>query len=95
MLNNKDTQARSDNLAQRTQDTVLEGRSLWQDARRRFFRNTAAVASLFVLFLIVLFITFIPSLMPFSYDESDWNMMSLHLILKLSTTLVLMLQGVI
>lgn len=33
--------------------------------------------------------------MPFSYDESDWNMMSPHLILKLSTTLVLMLQGVI
>lgn len=34
----------------------VEGRSLWQDARRRFVHNRAALASLFVLSLIALFV---------------------------------------
>ncbi|MEG2115260.1 MAG: peptide ABC transporter permease, partial [Hafnia sp.] len=34
----------------------VEGRSLWQDARRRFVHNRAALASLFVLGLIALFV---------------------------------------
>lgn len=34
----------------------VEGRSLWQDARRRFMHNRAAVASLVVLFFIALFV---------------------------------------
>lgn len=55
--------------------TDVKGRSLWQDARRRFFRNKAAVGSLILLFFIVLFITFAPMLMPFSYEDTDWNMM--------------------
>ncbi|OOH92094.1 peptide ABC transporter permease [Pasteurellaceae bacterium 15-036681] len=54
----------------------IQGRSLWQDARRRFFRNKAAVVSLIILFIIVLFITFAPMMMPFSYEDTDWNMMS-------------------
>ncbi|EXI63129.1 peptide ABC transporter permease [Mannheimia granulomatis] len=54
---------------------TLEGRSLWQDARRRFFRNKAAVASLIILCCVLLFITFAPMLMPFSYEDTDWNMM--------------------
>ncbi|MDH2997458.1 peptide ABC transporter permease [Pasteurellaceae bacterium LFhippo2] len=54
----------------------IQGRSLWQDARRRFFRNKAAVVSLVILFIIVLFITFAPMMMPFSYEDTDWNMMS-------------------
>nr|WP_244298122.1 oligopeptide ABC transporter permease OppC [Actinobacillus vicugnae] len=66
----------SENTASTNMVLTLEGRSLWQDARRRFFRNKAAVSSLFILFLIVLFITFVPMLMPFSYDDTDWNMMS-------------------
>ncbi|WGE56146.1 oligopeptide ABC transporter permease OppC [Actinobacillus equuli] len=66
----------SENLASANTAMVLEGRSLWQDARRRFFRNKAAVASLFMLLLIVLFITFVPMLMPFSYEDTDWSMMS-------------------
>ncbi|WGE68499.1 oligopeptide ABC transporter permease OppC [Actinobacillus equuli subsp. haemolyticus] len=66
----------SENLASANTAMVLEGRSLWQDAHRRFFRNKAAVASLFMLLLIVLFITFVPMLMPFSYEDTDWNMMS-------------------
>lgn len=56
---------------------TVQGRSLWQDARRRFFRNKAAVASLAILFCILLFITFAPMLMPFSYEDTDWNMMGI------------------
>ncbi|WGE45590.1 oligopeptide ABC transporter permease OppC [Actinobacillus equuli] len=66
----------SENLTSANTAMMLDGRSLWQDARRRFFRNKAAVASLFMLLLIVLFITFVPMLMPFSYEDTDWNMMS-------------------
>lgn len=56
---------------------TVQGRSLWQDARRRFFRNKAAVASLTILCCILLFITFAPMLMPFSYEDTDWNMMGI------------------
>ncbi len=59
------------------QDLVLAGRSLWQDARRRFFRNKAAVASLITLFAIILFISFAPLIMPFSYEDTDWEMMNM------------------
>ncbi|AUI65325.1 MULTISPECIES: oligopeptide ABC transporter permease OppC [Glaesserella] len=76
MLNNKKNQELVDKLAEQNAELILEGRSLWQDARRRFFRNKAAVASLIILFFVVLFITFAPMLMPFSYEDTDWNMMS-------------------
>ena len=36
-------------VADRIEEMQLEGRSLWQDAKRRFFRNKAAVASLIIL----------------------------------------------
>lgn len=62
-------------FAQQLSQQRIQGRSLWQDARRRFFRNKAAVASLITLLLIVLFITFVPMFMPFSYEDTDWNMM--------------------
>lgn len=54
----------------------VEGRSLWQDARRRFFHNKAAVVSLIILFFITLFVIFAPMLMPFSYEDTDWGMMT-------------------
>ncbi|WP_455819894.1 oligopeptide ABC transporter permease OppC [Pseudomonas cerasi] len=54
----------------------IEGRSLWQDARRRFIHNRAAVASLFVLLLVALFVIFAPMLSAFTYDDTDWAMMS-------------------
>ena len=63
-------------MAERTEEMQLEGRSLWQDAKRRFLRNKAAVASLFMLLIVVLFITFAPMLMPFSFEDTDWNLMS-------------------
>ncbi|OSM99688.1 MULTISPECIES: oligopeptide ABC transporter permease OppC [Lonsdalea] len=54
----------------------VEGRSLWQDARRRFIHNRAALTSLLLLLLITLFVAFAPQSSSFSYDDTDWNMMS-------------------
>ncbi len=61
----------SDNL----KDSVLEGRSLWQDAMRRFFRNKAAVTSLIILVMILLFIIIGPHLIPFTFSDTDWSYM--------------------
>ncbi|WP_109077579.1 oligopeptide ABC transporter permease OppC [Aggregatibacter kilianii] len=74
-INQKNTEF-VEQLAERMDEMQLEGRSLWQDAKRRFFRNKAAVASLIMLFVIVLFITFAPLAFPFTYEDTDWNMMS-------------------
>ncbi len=54
----------------------VEGRSLWQDARRSFIHNRAALISLLVLLLITLFVIFAPMFAQFSYDDTDWGMMS-------------------
>ena len=51
------------------------GRSLWQDARRRFLRNRAAVASLLVLFLVALFALFGDRVAVWSNEEIDWSML--------------------
>ena len=48
---------------------ALKGRSLWDDARRRLFRNRAAVASMIVLGLLVLAALAGPYLTPFAYDQ--------------------------
>ena len=44
-----------EHVADRIEEMQLEGRSLWQDAKRRFFRNKAAVASLIILAFIIVF----------------------------------------
>jgi len=49
------------------------GRSLWQDARRRLFKNRAAVASLIILSIILLLAIFAPFLSPHPYDEIYWD----------------------
>ncbi len=54
----------------------VEGRSLWADARRRFFSNKAAVVSLGILFAVLLLIVFGPWLSQFTYDEIDWANMA-------------------
>ena len=51
------------------------GRSLWQDARRRFFRNRAAVASLAVLALVAAFALFGGLAASWSNEEIDWSML--------------------
>lgn len=46
----------SDALESFSEQLDIEGRSLWQDARRRFINNKAALASVCLLFLITLFV---------------------------------------
>ena len=52
---------------------AVKGRSLWDDARRRLFRNRAAVASMVLLGLLVLAAAMGPLLTPFAYDEINKN----------------------
>lgn len=54
---------------------AIKGRSLWQDAWRRFYKNKAAIASLVILFLVTLFVIFVPMIAPFGYAETDWGYM--------------------
>lgn len=58
-----------------TDFTAVRGRSLWNDALRRFLRNKAAMASVFVLGLIVLFVLFGPLFAIWSNEEIDWVVM--------------------
>jgi oligopeptide transport system permease protein len=52
---------------------AVKGRSLWDDARRRLFRNKAAVASMIVLGLLMLCALVGPLLTPYAYDEINKN----------------------
>ncbi|MDF2781427.1 MAG: ABC-type dipeptide/oligopeptide/nickel transport system, permease component [Geminicoccaceae bacterium] len=51
----------------------VQGRSLWQDARRRLLRNRAAVVSTVVLAIIGALALFAPWLSPHAYDEIYWE----------------------
>ncbi|WP_043316311.1 MULTISPECIES: oligopeptide ABC transporter permease OppC [Microbulbifer] len=53
----------------------VKGRSLWDDARRRFFNNRAALTSLIILALVTLFVFIGPALSQFAFDEVDWGAM--------------------
>lgn len=53
------------------------GRSPWTDARIRFLRNRAALASLVVLALIALLCVVGPMLLPHSFEDTDWNLMGI------------------
>ncbi|WGL15916.1 oligopeptide ABC transporter permease OppC [Microbulbifer bruguierae] len=53
----------------------VKGRSLWDDARRRFFSNRAALASLVILGLITLFVFVAPMFSQFAFDDVDWAAM--------------------
>ncbi|KAA9001818.1 oligopeptide ABC transporter permease OppC [Affinibrenneria salicis] len=66
-----------DVLAHVSDSLDIAGRSLWQDARRRFMRNRAALASLLILSGIVLFVIAAPLLSPFDYADTDFAMMSM------------------
>ena len=52
-----------------TMQAAVKGRSLWDDARRRLFRNKAAVAGMIVLALLVLAAIVGPHLTAYTYDE--------------------------
>ena len=62
----------AENLA--TDEQTL-GRSLWADARARFMRNKAAMISLIILALIVLFSFVGPYFAVWTYEQIDWNTM--------------------
>jgi oligopeptide transport system permease protein len=62
--------ARRDVLADAAE---VQGRSLWQDARRRLLRNKAAVVSMVVLAIIAALALFAPWLSPHAYDEIYWE----------------------
>ena len=51
----------------------IKGRSLWVDARRRLFQNTAAVVSLFLIFSIAFLSFFGPFFLKYSFSDTDWN----------------------
>ncbi|MCQ3830281.1 oligopeptide ABC transporter permease OppC [Microbulbifer elongatus] len=53
----------------------VKGRSLWDDARRRFFNNRAALTSLIILGFVTLFVFVGPALSQFAFDEVDWGAM--------------------
>ena len=52
---------------------AIKGRSLWQDAWGRFFRNKAAVVSLFVLGFVVLFTIIGPYLTEWNIEDADYS----------------------
>ena len=56
--------------------TEIAGRSLWVDARRRLFRNRAAVVSMVILATILLMAIFAPLLSPYAFDYIDYSVVS-------------------
>jgi oligopeptide transport system permease protein len=58
------------------QSADIGGRSLWLDARRRLFRNKAAVAGIIVLAIITLLAIFAPLLSRYAYDTIDYTVIS-------------------
>lgn len=58
-----------------TTESAVKGRGLWQDAWKRFVKNKAAVTSAVILLLVGIFVVITPSLIPYSYDYTDWSNM--------------------
>jgi oligopeptide transport system permease protein len=54
----------------------IKGRSLWVDARRRLFRNRAAMAGIVILALITLLALLAPMLSPCAYDEINYDIIA-------------------
>ncbi len=71
--------ARNDNsnmLKTNEIEALVQGRSLWSDARLRFMRNKAALVSLVLLLFIALACVVGPWLLPHAFDSADWDAMS-------------------
>ncbi len=63
----------NDRMSGLSESEAVKGRSLWQDARRRLFRNKAAVASMILLAVILVLAILAPCLSPWAFDEPDWG----------------------
>ena len=72
ILFNKKIKKFSENLS--NIDTI-KGRSLWHDARIRFFKNKAALISLLILICVLLFSFFGPLFAQWSNEEIDWSVL--------------------
>jgi oligopeptide transport system permease protein len=68
------SQDRIEEIMERAVD--VKGRSLWEDARRRLFRNRAAVVSIVTLALIALAAVAGPFFLAYSFDAQDYNIVS-------------------
>ena len=62
-------------LADRLAGDEVKGRSLWADARKRFFKNKAAVGGLIVLLLVLAFAVFGSSIARYSNETLDFSIM--------------------
>jgi oligopeptide transport system permease protein len=54
----------------------VQGRSLWVDARRRLFKNRAAMASIVILALVAALALLAPLLSPYAYDEVNYDIIA-------------------
>ncbi len=71
--------ARNDNsnmLKANEIEALVQGRSLWSDARLRFMRNKAALISLGLLLFVSLACIAGPWLLPHAFDSADWDAIS-------------------
>ncbi|WDA12161.1 MULTISPECIES: ABC transporter permease subunit [Paracoccus] len=68
-------QSKMQSLSDRFVEAEVRGRSPWADARRRFFRNKAAMLGLTILVLVSLFAIFGGYLAQWSNEELDFSVM--------------------
>jgi oligopeptide transport system permease protein len=70
--------SRIERLAEASSDAeLIKGRSLWQDAWRRFLKNRAAVVSVVALVAVVLFTLIGPIFSQWSIEKVDWNVLGM------------------
>ncbi|CRZ21218.1 oligopeptide ABC transporter permease OppC [Kingella kingae] len=62
-------------ISEMAQEAEIKGRSLWDDAWRRFKRNKAALISMLILLMIAAFVIVVPMIAPFGYADTDWGNM--------------------
>ena len=67
--------------------TLARGRSLWDDARARLFRNKAAVTAMIVLGLLVLIAIFGPFIWPHDFETQNRDLVISHGSLSIPPTL--------
>jgi oligopeptide transport system permease protein len=61
----------------KTGDPAIRHRTIWGDARRRFFRNRLAIAGLVVLCFILFLAIFADLIAPYRFDKADFSIVYL------------------